>query len=152
MHVAVHVGQVLPDHAMGLGDAVRFPGFLDSKGKIREAEQADIFLHTNEIDNMPVSVLEACAMGLPVVATGVGGIPDLLTDGETALLVPCGDVESMVHSIQRLLTEPELAARLSANGRWLAERSSWEEVHPRWQRVFARVLGAPGTDVDPTNR
>lgn len=70
---------------LGLDSAVRFPGFLDMAAKVREGSAADIFLNTNHVDNMPVSVIEACAMGLPVVATNVGGIPDLLTDSETGL-------------------------------------------------------------------
>jgi glycosyltransferase involved in cell wall biosynthesis len=125
---------------LGLNGAVRFSGFLDMTGKAREGDAADIYINTNQVDNMPVGVVEACAMGLPVVATAVGGIPDLLRDGETGLLVPDGDDEAMVRSINRLLGEPDLAGRLSANGRRLAERSSWDEVRPQWERVFGEVL------------
>jgi glycosyltransferase involved in cell wall biosynthesis len=128
---------------LGLDGAIRFPGFLDMEGKIREGNTADIFLNTNNIDNMPVAVLEACAMGLPVVATNVGGIPDLLRDNETALLVPDDDAEAMAAAICRLLDEPDLAGRLSANGRQLAECSSWERVSPQWLEVFAQVMGSP---------
>jgi len=128
-------------HELGLDGAISFPGFLDTQSKMREGNAADVFLNTNSIDNMPVSVIEACAMGLPVVATNVGGIPDLLTDGETALLVRDGDVDAMVRAINRLLTEPGLAAMLSVNGRRLAERSSWEQVRPSWERLLAD--GAP---------
>jgi glycosyltransferase involved in cell wall biosynthesis len=63
-------------------------------------------------------------MRLPVVATNVGGIPDFLADGENARLVRAGDADGMVRAITRLPTEPDLAARLSVNGRRLAERSS----------------------------
>lgn len=125
---------------LGLKDAVRFSGFLDKAGKVREGNTADIFINTNHIDNMPVAVVEACAMGLPVVATDVGGIKDLLTDGETAVLVPDNDDEAMVKAVKRLLHEPDLAGQLSAKGRELAERSSWEKVQPQWERVFAELL------------
>src|SRR6266850_4418557 len=115
---------------LGLNGAVRFSGFLDMSGKVREGDSADIFLNTPRVDNMPVAVIEACAMGMPVVTTAVGGIPDLLTDGETGLLVPPDDDEAMVQALQRLVNDPSLAGRLSANGRQLAERSAWERVCP----------------------
>jgi len=128
-------------HQLRLGGAVRFVGFLDMAGKAREGDAADIFINTTRIDNMPVSVLEACAMGLPVVATAVGGIPDLLTDEETGLLVPPDDVEAMVRAIKRLLNDSELAGRLSANGRRLAERCDWTHVRPQWERLFDELMG-----------
>jgi glycosyltransferase involved in cell wall biosynthesis len=126
---------------LGVGERVRFVGFLDSEGKAREGDAADIFLNTNRVDNMPVSVVEACAMGLPVVATAVGGIPDLLTQEKTGLLVADGDVEAMAQAVVRLLREPELAQRLSDGGRELALESSWERVRLRWEQVFARIQG-----------
>jgi glycosyltransferase involved in cell wall biosynthesis len=124
---------------LGLDDAVRFAGFLDAAGKRKEGDAADIFLNTNNVDNMPVSVLEACAMGLPVVATAVGGIPDLLTDGETGLLVPDNDCDRMAAAVCRILQEPGLASRLSAHGRQLAERCSWEQVYPVWERLLLDI-------------
>lgn len=130
--------------SMGLNGAVRFPGFLDVEAKRREASAADIFLNTNNEDNMPVSVIEAGAMGLPVVATEVGGIRDLLTHEENALLVPDNDVEAMTEAVRRLLNEPSLAGRISENGRRLAERSSWEQVLPQWESVFEKAMAGSG--------
>ncbi|HVO69728.1 MAG TPA: glycosyltransferase family 4 protein [Aggregatilineaceae bacterium] len=124
---------------LGLSDAVRFVGFLDMAGKAREGNAADVFLNTNHVDNMPVSVVEACAMGLPIIATNVGGLPYLLTDGETGLLVPDDDDEAMSAAVQRLLQTPALAAKLSAQGRAVAERSSWEVVRNQWEALFARL-------------
>jgi glycosyltransferase involved in cell wall biosynthesis len=125
---------------LNLTGAVRFPGFLDLAGKNREGGAADIFINTNQgIDNMPVAVLEALAMGLPVVATSVGGIPDLLRDGDTGLLVPDGDETAMAAAIERLLTDGALAGRLSLNGRRLVEKTSWEAVRHQWEAVFATV-------------
>ncbi len=126
----------------GLSAAVRFPGFLGPQDKAREFAGHDIYLNTNHVDNMPVSVLEACAFGLPVVATAVGGVPHLLRDGETGLLVPDGDVAAMAGAVRRLLDEPELAGALSANGRRLAESCAWEPVKARWEALFAEVIHA----------
>jgi glycosyltransferase involved in cell wall biosynthesis len=126
---------------MGVADAVRFVGFLDRAGKMREGEAADIFINTNRIDNTPVAVIEACAMGLPVVSTDVGGMRDLLSDGVSGLLVPDDDVQAMAEAILRLVRDPQLAARLSTNGRKLAEASSWEQVRVQWERLFAQLGG-----------
>lgn len=125
----------------GLTEAVHFPGFLEPHDKQREFAAHDIYLNTNRVDNTPVSVLEAAAFGLPVVATAVGGVPFLLRDGETGLLVPDGDVAAMCAAVCRLLEEPELADRLSANGRRLAESCAWEPVRAQWHTLFAEVLG-----------
>lgn len=124
---------------LGLSSAVRFPGVLDIEGKAREGNAADIFLITNRVDNMPVTAVEACAMGMPVVATAVGGIPYLLKDGDTGLLVPDDSDEAMASAIHRLINEPGLARRLSTNGRKLAERSSREQILPMWERMFSEL-------------
>jgi glycosyltransferase involved in cell wall biosynthesis len=119
--------------------ALRFAGFLDQAGKTREGDAADIFLNTNRMDNMPVSVVEAGAMGLPVVSTNVGGIPDLLTDGETGLLVPSDDVEAMADAVGRLVADPGLVSKLSANARKLAEKSAWLAVKAQWMALFRQL-------------
>ena len=126
-------------HALGLGETVRFPGFLDQTAKAREFDAADIFLNTSRIDNMPVAIVEAGAMGLPVISTAVGGIADLLQDGLDGLLVPDGDVLAMVGAARRLIAEPDLVDRLSVNGRALSERSAWSAVRAQWEDLFARL-------------
>jgi L-malate glycosyltransferase len=123
----------------GVEEAIRFPGFLDVESKMREASAADIFLNTNHVDNTPISVIEACAMGLPVVASKVGGICDLLTHRETALLVPDGDDEAMAAAVVQLLEQPEMAASLSASGRDMAVRLSWDQTRPQWEELIAEV-------------
>lgn len=124
----------------GLQKNVNFVGFLNREGKIREASQADIFLNTNRIDNMPLSVVEACAFGLPVVSTAVGGIPDLLTHEKNALLVSDDSPEEMAEAIERLLLDSDLASRISENARQVAERSDWFQVKERWGHLFHRIL------------
>jgi glycosyltransferase involved in cell wall biosynthesis len=125
---------------LGVAEATRFPGFLNMEAKIREGSVNDIYLNTNNIDNMPVSVLEMGAMGLPVVATAVGGIPHFLTNGQTGLLVPENDDEAMTEAIKRLLNDSALAGQLSASGRSLAEHCSWDHVGPQWEKLFSEVL------------
>jgi glycosyltransferase involved in cell wall biosynthesis len=121
-------------------EAVRFTGFLGPLAKMHEGNAADIFLNTNRIDNTPVAVIEACAMGLPVVATNVGGISDLLRHDESGLLVPDENDDAMGDSLARLLSNPELVRKLSRNGRQLACQSSWPAIKPQWEALF-RELG-----------
>lgn len=125
---------------MGLAGAVEFPGFLDLAGKHRYAEACDVFLNTSAVDNRPVSVIEACALGLPVVSTDVGGIRDFLTHEETALLVPRGDAAAMAGAVLRLLDDPALVEHLSRNGRALAALSAPERVRAAWEDLFQQVL------------
>jgi glycosyltransferase involved in cell wall biosynthesis len=124
---------------LGVANSIRFAGFLDMGAKKLEAEDADIFVNTNYIDNMPVGVVEAFAFGLPVVATNVGGIADLIVEGETGLLVPADADNAMAEAIVRLLRDPELAGRLSSNGRKYAETCGWDSVKPRWEQILAEV-------------
>ncbi len=123
--------------------AVRLVGFLNAAGKNREGGMADIFLSTNRIDNTPVAVIEAWAMGLPVVSTDVGGLRDLIRDGETGLLVPDEDVEAMGAAIVRVVRDPDLARHLSVNGRSEASRCSWAEVRPQWEHLFEQLAATP---------
>ena len=79
-------------------------------------------------------------MGLPVVATSVGGIPDMITDGRNGLLVRDGDVKGMTDAVVSLLEHEELAERLSTNGRKLAEQSSWKIVKQQWEALFDEIM------------
>jgi glycosyltransferase involved in cell wall biosynthesis len=126
-------------HETGLAGAVQFPGFLDAAGKRRAGNATDIFINTSRVDNMPVAIVEACAMGLPVVTTNVGGVPDLLAGGE-GVLVGDDDAEAMAGGVLRLLEDRPLAGRLSRAGRQLAERSGWDAVGPMWKGLFEEVL------------
>ena len=95
-------------------------------------QQGDIFLNTANVDNTPLSVLEAMGSGLCVVTTRVGGIPFLLQDGENALIVPAGDPSAMAQAIDRLLAERGLAGRLSEAGYQKARTFDWSTVIPQW--------------------
>jgi L-malate glycosyltransferase len=121
---------------LGLNEAVRFPGFLNDHGKWQEFSKHDIFINTTNIDNMPICLLEAGASGLPIVSTRVGGVPDLVKDGESAILVSPEDPEAMAKGIIRILEEPGLSGILSKSGRRLAESCGADYVLPLWEAVF----------------
>lgn len=124
---------------LGLTKALSLPGFVDMAGKVRYGAETDIFINTSHIDNMPVALIEACAMGMPVVTTNVGGIPHMLRHEETCLMVEDNDDEAMAAAIVRLVSEPGLAARLSANGRSRAEEFSWGKIRLLWEAVFSEL-------------
>jgi glycosyltransferase involved in cell wall biosynthesis len=78
---------------------------------------ADVFVLSSASEGMPISVLEAMAAGLPVVASRVGGVPELVADGETGLLVPPGDSEALAQALRGLLADARLRHRLGDAGR-----------------------------------
>ena len=104
-------------------------------------DEADIYLTSPNIDNMPLSLLESFASGLPVVATKVGGIPYILTNGETGLLVECGDHEAMAAKAMALLNDPQLADRLVENGHSQCRNYSWELIRAKWLNLYSRLTG-----------
>lgn len=125
---------------MGLGDSVRFPGFLDEKAKRYAMSVADIYLNTNRVDNVPVSVIEACAMGLPVIATNVGGLSHLISHGENGILVRDGDSGEMAEAVRALLNDADTRDRISRNAQLLAEKFSWSSVKKTWAQLFEEVI------------
>ncbi|GAG24764.1 unnamed protein product, partial [marine sediment metagenome] len=101
--------------------------------------QHDVFLNTTNVDNTPVSVIEAMALGMCVVSTDVGGIPYLLDDGHNALLVPPGDPEAMAAAVRRVLTEPGFAGTLSNNARTSARLYDWDLILPMWMKLLQNI-------------
>ncbi|MEZ5179697.1 MAG: glycosyltransferase family 4 protein [Acidimicrobiales bacterium] len=125
---------------LGVADRIRFPGYLTPETKAQAFADHDVFLNTNIVDNMPVSVLEAAASGLVPVATAVGGIPALLTDGVDSRLVPAGDAEAIATAVLGLLEDPDAFAALSRGARELALRSGWPAVYARWREELHELL------------
>ena len=122
-----------------ISGVIRTPGGI-AKAKVSEAlSTGDIFLNTTKIDNTPISVLEAMASGLCVVSTNVGGMPYLVEHDRDGLLVPPDDAPAMAAAVQRILTEPGLAARLSTHAREKAEQFDWARIMPRWEELLAAV-------------
>ncbi len=131
---------------LGLADRVTFTGGVAKREVPAYLADADIFLNTSDADNAPVSVTEAMACGLCVVSTDVGGLRDLLTDGEDALLVERDEPAAMTSAVESLLSDPELAKQLSSQGRQRAEDRDWSRVLPEWQKLLrqnARPIPEP---------
>lgn len=99
-------------------------------------DQADIYLNSSNIDNMPSSIIEAFAAGTPVVSTNAGGIPYIVKDGETGLLVSLNDHEALAAAAIRLLDSPELAQKIITQARQDCVKYSLEAVYPQWVNVY----------------
>ena len=99
-------------------------------------ECADIYLNSSDIDNMPGSLIESYAAGLPVVTTDAGGIPHILTHEETGLMVRRGDHEALAACAIRLLEDDALVTRITSNALAACRRYSWEAVREEWLRLY----------------
>jgi glycosyltransferase involved in cell wall biosynthesis len=99
-------------------------------------DDADIYLNSSDIDNMPGSIIESFAAGLPVVTTDAGGIPYIVSDGETGLLVGRGDHRQMAAMAIRLLEDPDLAAKIINQAKDECRKYSWAAVRNRWISLY----------------
>jgi len=111
---------------------VSFPGKLSKPDLISLSEDYCIFLNTSNVDNTPVSVMEAMALGLPVVSTNVGGMPYLIQNEQTGLLVTPDDARAMTDACVKLISEPEFSAQLAKNAIIEVEKFDWERVKHQW--------------------
>jgi glycosyltransferase involved in cell wall biosynthesis len=107
--------------AAGLGDAVRFTGYLTQEAVAAELAVHDVLVLPSFAEGVPVVLMEAMASRLPVIATRVGGVAELVEDGVSGFLVPPGDPESLAERLGRLLTDPELCRRMGVAGRAAVE-------------------------------
>jgi glycosyltransferase involved in cell wall biosynthesis len=99
---------------LGLGDVVRFHGFRDDIGAVLAT--ADLFVLSSLSEGISITLLEAMAAALPVVATDVGGNREVVLPEETGLLVPAGDAAALAEAMVAILTDPPRARRLGAGG------------------------------------
>ena len=129
---------------LGLQGCVCFTGRLNREQVADELRRCRVALNPSRVDNMPNAVIEALASGVPVVSTRVGGVPYMVEDGKTALLVPVGDVAAMAEALLRVLGDPALADQLRVAGQRSAEQWSWASARPAWAAVYERALARRG--------
>ncbi|HMO46569.1 MAG TPA: glycosyltransferase [Rubrivivax sp.] len=127
--------------ALGLADAVHFPGSVPHREMPALYASADVALNPSTVDNMPNSVLEAYASHLPLVSTDAGGVPDIVDDGRSGLLVPVGDAPAMAQALRRVLSDRELARRLVEAGELRVQTFAWPVVRTMWLRAYRRAIG-----------
>ncbi|HEY6329518.1 MAG TPA: glycosyltransferase, partial [Blastocatellia bacterium] len=102
-------------------------------------DSADIYLNSSNIDNMPASILEAFACGLPVVTTNAGGIPYIVSHEETGLMVECDDFMAMAASAIRLLEDQPFATRLAKNALNECAKYTWSRIRDLWVNLYAQM-------------
>ncbi len=121
---------------------VRFTGRVPPERMHELYDAADIYLNASNIDNMPASIIESFAAGVPVISTRAGGIPYIVTHGETGLLVDLDDHEALAASAIRLLENPDLASRLASRAHAeCTEKYNWPAVREEWLGVYHELAG-----------
>jgi glycosyltransferase involved in cell wall biosynthesis len=118
--------------------------FLGQRGDVaRLLSAADVFLLTSISEGIPLTVIEAMSAGVPVVATRVGGVGEIVIEGTTGLLAPAGDDRALAEHVLRLAAAPELRRRLGDEGRARARAVfSEEQMHAGYERVYREMLHA----------
>ena len=123
-------------YAEKLGLNVNFTGGLPKEKWLKLSNDYDVFINTTHIDNTPISVMEAMAMGLPVISTNVGGIPFLLDNEKDSLLVNDNDVQAMTNSIVRTIeNQSETFIRVQI-ARKKIESFDWDSVKKLWNNLL----------------
>jgi glycosyltransferase involved in cell wall biosynthesis len=125
----------------GLEAHVRFLGLRKDVARLLSA--ADLFLLTSISEGIPLTVIEAMAAGLPVVSTGVGGLPEVVEEGRTGLLAPSGDHDALARTICRLAGDPALREQMGRLGRQRAEAHFSEpRMHTRYGQLYREMLAS----------
>ena len=132
---------------LGLGGLVDFTGYADEDGVAAHLARADLFVLPSFAEGVPVVLMEAMAARLPVIASRVAGVPELVIDGESGFLVPPGDVETLTARIDALLADPDRRRTMGEAGRAkvVREYSSAEQAE-RLHALFAGCSGAERND------
>lgn len=124
---------------LDLEDVVKFTGKLGPDEVAALYQRADVMLNPTTVDNMPNSVLESLACGVPVVTTNVGGIPYIVEDEKNALMVEPGDAEGMARQVKRLLEDSTLYLNLVNNGLAEVTKYTWPEIRDKWMSLYRRL-------------
>ena len=124
--------------SLGLEKAVIFTVRLNRDAMAQAYRAADIAINPSLVDNMPNSVLEAMASGVPVISTHVGGVPYIVTDEQTALLVPPNSPEIMANAILRLMNDTELSNKLVDNSLTEVQKYTWQQVWPLLAELYGK--------------
>lgn len=119
---------------------VTFAGRVEPKSIPGFYADADVYLQTPDVDNMPLSVLEAFASGLPVVSTNVGGVPAMLRDGVHGLMAPAGDPGAVAGRVVRLIEQPAFARQLAVEARETCTTYSWPIARDGWLGAYEATL------------
>lgn len=116
---------------------ITFTGILSKPQWIELSKDYSIFINTTNLDNTPVSIIEAMALGFPIVSSNVGGLPFLIKE-DTGVLVTPNQVDGFVKAIIDLINKPNRTRILSINARNEAEKMDWKEVKNEWNAILKK--------------
>lgn len=122
--------------AKELDITINFTGQLSKDVWWKLAAEHDIFINTTHFDNTPVSVMEAMALGLPIVSTNVGGLPFLLSDSKNAFLVNDNGTNEMFDAIEKICTNPSETILMVNNARKLVKKMDWKTIKKQWNSLL----------------
>jgi glycosyltransferase involved in cell wall biosynthesis len=127
--------------SLGISDQVQFGGNVPHQKVPSYLESIDIFVMPSISEGLGVAAIEASAMGIPVVASNVGGVPDAVIDGETGFLVPPKDSAAIATAIIELVEKPKLRLRMGQAGRkFVAENYEWDENAARMEKLYYSIV------------
>jgi glycosyltransferase involved in cell wall biosynthesis len=127
---------------LGIAGAVTFAGRIDNEKIPALYASADLMLNPSTVDNMPISILEAFASGVPVVSTDVGGVPFIAEHERTALLIPARAPERMAEAMIELLLDQDKAQRLSAAASEEVKQYAWPVIREKWLSAYRAAMPA----------
>lgn len=119
---------------------VTFTGQLANRKVIELLGEADLLLNPTDVDNMPISLLEAMVMGVPIVSTNAGGVPYLIENKVTGILVEKNDHQAMARAASRILRSESLQKRLKHNAWKQVRKCSWQNVWPLWGAFYLSLI------------
>ncbi|WP_457618167.1 glycosyltransferase family 4 protein, partial [Lutibacter sp.] len=117
---------------LNLAENIVFTGVLPKEKWHQLSANYDIFINTTNIDNMPVSIIEAMALGMPIVSTNVGGLPYLISNNIDGILVDIDNEHEMADAIIKIIESPSKVSKLSQNARRKAENYDLEIIKNQW--------------------
>ena len=125
---------------LAVADRVRFVGAQPRSAVLGLLRDADVAVLSSAWENFPHGAVEALAMGTPVVATSVGGVPEIVHDEQNGLLVPSGDASALSAALRRVLQDAELRARLAAGAAPSVERFDLDELYGTIERILEEAV------------
>ena len=129
-------GSEEPRLRQAAADGVTFAGKVSRERIPALYANADILVNASEVDNQPVTILEAFAAGLPVVTTPAGDIPSMVDHERTGLIVPFEDATAIAFAVCRLVEDRALASRLTESAAREVQRYTWESVRDAWSAIY----------------
>jgi len=123
---------------LGLDQCVSFPGKLSKEAWITLSSEYDIFINPTNFDNQPVSVMEAMALGFPIISTDVGGVPFLIDADSNGILIQQNNDDMLYEKMSELVKNPDLCQKLSNNAREKAQSFDWNVIQKQWFEILDR--------------